>query len=92
MWCWQGELEILEEEFRPTVHLFKQMAFVWNELAGRHTKRGYVTHAHEKLAMYRDMAKDCRERFKTAGGTWPEAGTSLTDHIRRAWDTFTVTD
>ena len=83
MWRWQEELEILEEKFRRTVRSFDRMEFVWNELACIHTKRGYIAYAHKKSAMYRDMAKDCRERFKTAGGTWPGAGTSLTEHIHR---------
>jgi len=81
MWRWQEELEILEEEFRRTARAFDRMAFVWKELAGKHTRRGYVAYAHEKSAMYRDMAKECKDKFEAAGGTWPETGTSLTDHI-----------
>jgi len=84
MWRWQEELEILEEEFRRTARAFDRMAFVWKELARRHTRKGYVAYAHEKSAMYRYMAKECKEKFEAAGGTWPETGTSLTDHIRSA--------
>ncbi|KIM86495.1 hypothetical protein PILCRDRAFT_86628 [Piloderma croceum F 1598] len=83
-WTKEKELEILEEEFCRTACAFDQMAFVWKELAGRHTRRGYMAYAHEKSAMYRDMAKECKDKFKAAGGTWPETGTSLTDHIHRA--------
>ena len=61
----------MEEEFCRTARAFDRMAFVWKELAGRHTRRGY-------------MAKECKDKSKAAGGTGPEKGTSLTDHIHRA--------
>ena len=57
---------------------------MWKELAGKHTKCEYVVYAHEKSAMYQDMAKDCRERFKTVGDTWSNPWTSLADHILKA--------
>jgi hypothetical protein len=62
------------------------MAVVWKELAGQHTKPGYVAYTHQKSAMYEDMARECKGKFMAAKGTWPEEGMSLSDHIRRTQD------
>lgn len=77
-------VELLEEEFRRTTQAFDRIAIVWKELARKYINRkGYAAYAHKKSGMYGKMAEDCRVKFKAAGGTWPEPGVSLGDHIRR---------
>jgi len=83
MWRWQEEVETLEAEFRRTTRSFERMAIVWKALAEKHSQRGYAAYAHEKSSMYRKMAEVCRAKYKAAGGTWPEPGVSLSDHIRQ---------
>jgi hypothetical protein len=49
---WIEEVEILEEEFRRTIHGFNKMTVVWTQLADQSSKRGYTAYGRQKADMY----------------------------------------
>ena len=59
------EVEILEEEFRCAHRSFERMAEVWKELSERmQGEKGKVAYGHKQLAMYNQLAIDCKEVFR----------------------------
>lgn len=77
---WEGEVEILEEEFRHLVRGCEKMRVVWSELAAKAGKPGYAIYAREKASMYHRMGREAREKFANADGTWPAAGVTAAQH------------
>jgi hypothetical protein len=80
---WDEDVEILEEEFRRTVRGFARMSEVWTEMGENGDTGGHRAYAMQKASAYGRMAKQARDQFEAAGGTWPENGTTLFDHVRR---------
>jgi hypothetical protein len=77
---WEEELETVEEEFRRTARGFDRMGEVWAMLGTSHTG-GHQAYAMQKSSAYHRMAEEAKDRFAAAGGTWPDEGKSLFDHV-----------
>jgi len=76
IWAWE-EVEILEAEFRHAHRSFMWMAEIWMELAGCGAdKKGEAAYSHKQLAMYYQLALNCKEAF---GQVHPRVEFSLTE-------------
>ena len=83
MELWQEEVEILAQEFCRAIQGFNRMETVWTALAHEHAEDpGKKAYALKTANMFQEMGKDAQEKFTKVGGTWPQAGVSLAQHIK----------
>ena len=83
MYRWLEDKETLEHEFRRTIAGFDKMTNIWRDMAHQNAhKSGYSAYGLQKADMYEHKAEGCREKFKRAGGAWPEPGQSESEFLR----------
>jgi hypothetical protein len=98
---WIEEVEIIEEEFRRLVRGCEKMETVWKELSKSQTmlkkymfgeKPPLVFRAYtlQKADMYQRMATDARKCFLKAGGQWPSADETFSEHVRQRRPNLTI--
>lgn len=72
-----------EAEFRRTIRSFEKLAWIWENLAGKHKRKGYQAYGYRQSSMYTRMATTARAKYAAAGGSWPAVGESTMQHLRR---------
>ncbi|KAK7447453.1 hypothetical protein VKT23_014162 [Stygiomarasmius scandens] len=87
---WQEEVEILGEEFRRCIRGFEKMEDIWGRVAEKWKHNpGYVAYACSQASSFARRAQNGKIKFLEAGGSWPEEGVRLADHVkaeRPNWD------